>query len=621
MTSIPDTGSPGEARVTLIEAEPGRHLASALDALAADLANEALHVTCDFERKGLWSGLDQLVEHCVEDCQRLAPEAVESRLPAISTVLPAFRLQALPRLGLTEQAPAPERVRNYAADRIYRTLHDLVDLVVAWRQAVGTTPWVLVCEGLDGAGQLVRRFFSELVRRGGPATGLRLLVSVSPGHLEEVESLFPPPTIAAKRSLELEPEGADLPSKTELRQRAERLEEEVGEDALKIEAHVSKLIFLWLRSDRPERAVHWQATALGLYNHQGCYEDGARYVEPVLTGLDRLVEEARPSEFWHMSRWNVVGNIYGCLNAVGRPEDAAAVVEQTIPKLPYGTEQARARYALAMSHARFLPEHNLKRAAELLEQGLEFLEKDGIREQQASIFLRSFLANGLALVRHREGRPEEAIRLCTQAQENLDRHLSPGQFRLHRSVLVYNIAQVYAAVGRADDAIRQYTAAIEMDPKYPEYFNERGAVHLARRDFALAEADFRQAIELSSPYPEVWTNLGQCLSLSGDLRGAIGAYGVALDLSPGAFLPSIGRAQAHHRLGQLEEALADYGAALTANPDHPLILSNRAAVLVDLGRPEKALEDLDAALAFDPQNQALLANRRHVLGLLEVRTG
>src|SRR5581483_4654490 len=109
-------------------------------------------------------------------------------------------------------------------------------------------------------------------------------------------------------------------------------------------------------------------------------------------------------------------------------------------------------------------------------------------------FLEVFLGNGLAFIRHRQGRPEEALEICRQGFKLLEEKLVQDRHRLHRSVLLYNMAQVYSALREPDKAIEYYSAAMQYDPYYSEYFNERGNAYLSLGKSEQAIADYHEAI-------------------------------------------------------------------------------------------------------------------------------
>jgi tetratricopeptide (TPR) repeat protein len=275
-------------------------------------------------------------------------------------------------------------------------------------------------------------------------------------------------------------------------------------------------------------------------------------------------------------------------------------------------------YLLAMLYARFFPQRDLAKGEELLDLGLRDLEQADMAEETRH-FQTVFNRNGLAMVRHFQGRFQEAIDLCRDGLQRLESHLSPDRHRLHRSVLLYNMAQVYFAVGEHEQALSHYSVAMEMDPNYSEYFNERGNVFLRMGRHEEARADYLRAIELSPPYFEVWTNLGQSCRLLGRMEEALSAYARALDLEPGQLLALLGRAQAREALGQVDGAMADYTAALALNADLWDAVASRAVLHYERGELGACLDDLNRAIELAPQVPDLYQNRALVLSDLGYR--
>ena len=123
------------------------------------------------------------------------------------------------------------------------------------------------------------------------------------------------------------------------------------------------------------------------------------------------------------------------------------------------------------------------------------------------------------------GRHEQAVELCRSGITRLNAHLSADKHRLHRSILVYNIAQVYTATGAYAEALEHYQSVMAMDPNYSEYYNDRGNLLLRLGRLEEARSDYLKAMELSPPYFEVLTNLGQCYR-------RMGAMNVPVPFSP-----------------------------------------------------------------------------------------
>ncbi|MGD2114701.1 MAG: tetratricopeptide repeat protein [Acidobacteriota bacterium] len=564
---------------------------------------------CDAARHGLWAGLGQWLLDLHPALEERAPELVERHSHEFVNIAP--RLRRSIRSGmvtLTDEAQADEAVRNYAIDRGYRLGHGVIELLERWQGMTGDDGWTVVCRDYDRAGALVQRFFRELVRRRGRTLGLRLVLVTSPasGDAEAEDLGFDPAPERIRWTLPDEPwppvDGA------EMRRRAEALEREVSQDPLKIEIHLGELIHLWRSSDRPEGALRWKALALGIYNHYGFYEDALQFVEPILESLESI--EPIEGYQYFFTRWNIVGSVFGCLVANGYPERALEVIrEEGLDKVTDELDRVRLNYVMAMLHSRFLDQKNLDLAEEYIGKGLDILRTVDAVSDRDQVFLTVFLNNGLAFIRHRQRRPREAIALCRDGFERMDRHLDPDRHRLHRSVLLYNQAQVYSALGEHEEAIEKFDQALEMDPNYSEYYNERGSVYLSMGRYEEAVRDYQRAIETSPPYPEVWTNLGQCLRKMGRVEDAIQAYSRALDLDPEHFLARVGRAQALDLLERVEDAEADYTHALRLDSSDPHLWANRAVLRYQRQDFEASLEDLDRAIELAPEDGDLYHNR------------
>jgi tetratricopeptide (TPR) repeat protein len=262
---------------------------------------------------------------------------------------------------------------------------------------------------------------------------------------------------------------------------------------------------------------------------------------------------------------------------------------------------------MAMLHARYLPVRDFATGEQYLELGVTYLNQASLPERD-HYFMLAFNRNGLAMIRSFQGRHQEALDLCRDAWRMLDEHLDERQHRLHRSVLLYNLAQVYNQIGEYDLAVEQYSAAIGLDPNYSEYHNERGNLLLKLGRFEEADRDYRRAIALGPPYFEVWSNLGQCCRSRGLMEEAIDAYDRSLDLRPDQPMVWVVRAQALQALERIGEAIDSYSRALDLQPTWPAF-AGRAVLLYEQGRLRECLADLDRAVALAPGEPELYQNR------------
>ncbi|MFP5288404.1 MAG: tetratricopeptide repeat protein, partial [Thermoanaerobaculia bacterium] len=497
------------SKVLLLEARPGAarrgEVNRRLDEARSQGANVwFLNSSLDFG--GPWSGVRELLLELFPRLKESAPELVARHDYELTTIVPALRRQITVRNpNLTDSSVADEKVRNYPIDRAYRIVHGLIELLEGWYRHAGGGRWVIAVDGYQQAGALQKRFFRELLRRRGAAMDLTLVVTVDPGEEEAVRR-----DLAG--SVPVETIRLDLPADEarpavdpeQLAETARRMEEWVVPDNIERETHYPELIRLWRDAGQPDKAVRWYVFGLGGCNHRGFYEDALAYAGTVLENLDAFAGSDEEM------RWNIVGNIFQCLAATGQPEGARRVVEeQALAKIQDPRLRAKVFYVMAMLHSRYLPQHDLNLATDYLERSLDILHRVEMPEEDRHFYI-VFTSNALALVRFRQGRFQEAVDLCRSGFERLETHLDPDRHRLHRSVLMYNIAQVYTAIGALEEALVYFERALQMDRNYSEYYNERGNVYLKLGRLAEAEQDYYRAIELSAPYPEVWTNLGQC---------------------------------------------------------------------------------------------------------------
>ena len=599
---------PQTAGVTLLEAEPG----AARDAVVARWCTQRVagaatwHVRCNAREHGPWSGLDTLVEQLAVVLRDHAPDLLARHASELCLVVPSLTAELTFPRSLTDIVDGDEKTRNYAADRAYRALHGIIDLLADWHARLDAKPWSIVCDGLDDGGAMVRRFFAELVRRRGERLGLQLLVVTAPGRGDEVAGTLGDAAITAAVRLDLPREERERPSPEAMAVRAAELEREIEDAASDPLPAVPRLIEAWRASTSPERALSWQLTVMERYNHMGLYEASLPYAEDVRGQLERVAVE--DPELYYRG----VNALYFCWVPLGQPDAARIVMETLLERVESAAEVSRYCYLLSMLHARFLEPTDQVRAEAYLQRALDVLSDADVPNGERH-FLSVFAMNGLALVRLRQGRIDEALELCRAGVARLDRHLAADRHRLHRSVLLFNIAQVHAQIGPYEVALEYFGRAMAMDPNYSEYYNDRGGVYLKLGRFEAAERDFLRAIELSPPYAEVWTNLGQCWRAMSRMRAAERAYTRALDLEPDCALALTGRADARLALDDAALALADYDRSLELEPDQALVLASRAIVHYDAGRVHDAVADLDAAIALAPDVAELYFNRATAL--------
>jgi tetratricopeptide (TPR) repeat protein len=633
--------NPKSGSILIVEAIPGAPRKHWLKERAEALAGQGGRVSvfsCDFDLGGPWAGVNALLSPIIPEIEQQRPELlVTHSFELVHVIPPLRRTLEVSNPTLTDVAADDEKVRNYAADRAYRIVHGLIDLLDSWKSSTSAgVPWIIGCDAYDSGGPLSQYFFQELMRRRGSKLNIQLLVSVAMEQGEKARSTFNAALPVNVMPLDLPTEPAPVIEPAESLRRATELAERVGDDRIEMQVHLSELITLWQQAGRPDKVLRCRYFGLAFYSKLGLYADALRYGR----GLLDIVAQYEPDNI--SMRWWIIIKLLNAYTGLAAVDEALALCDAAMKEaehlpLAWGIHLY---YMTAMLYARYKSPRDLVKGEELLDRGLKIIQEADIPEDERH-FRAVFNRNGVAMIRSFQGRFQEAIELCRTGLEELNAHLDIDKHRLHRSILLYNIAQVYVATNSHMEAVRYYSAAMEMDPNYSEYYNERGNVYLRMGKLAEALADYQKAIKLSPPYFEVFTNLGQCYRRMGKMGEAVQAYSRSIDLQPLQPLALSGRAKAQEELGNANEAIADYTASLQLDarqwdayasrailyyekrelqqslsdlncaidlePNMIDLYRNRSVVLMDLGRPVAAAQDLHAALRLNPSEEDKIA--------------
>lgn len=554
-----------------------------------------------FAHQGVWAGVSDLVELAYQHfAAQGRHDILDQHNYVLHMLLPRRRADIpLKYACLTDTATNTEKTRNYSLDRAYRLIHGAVTLIAQWRAAVApTAALTVVVHRFDQAGHLARRFFYELGRRLTQAGKLSLYVDSDRAPEAGVKGVRLAPLGAA---IEV-PLAIPGPATGDAMLSFAALEHA---DMSDWERHYVPLLRHYQARQDGLMAARVAMRALCVHNHFGYYHEAASFVDTVLPYLDQMVEDDQSA------RWNYVGNIFQSLVTTGREQAALAAVEQhAAPQLTQTVLQAKMHYLLAMVHLRYLRQQDVPLAQHHIDQALQALqEARGQMPANEHAFLSVFINNGLAFVRVRQGRPDEALALCQNGFDFLTGQLGQDVHRLHRSVLLYNSAQVLSALGKQEEALDYYRQAMGMDPYYSEYYNESGNIlqRLERYEEALALYD--KAILYSAPYAEVYFNKGNCHAQLDQWDAALACLAYSLELNPDQAEAYLLQAEILDLQERPDEALANYGAVIALNGDHVAARVNRAVIHYGHGRYAEALDDMNHVVALEPAVASHYENR------------
>jgi tetratricopeptide (TPR) repeat protein/tRNA A-37 threonylcarbamoyl transferase component Bud32 len=249
--------------------------------------------------------------------------------------------------------------------------------------------------------------------------------------------------------------------------------------------------------------------------------------------------------------------------------------------------------------------------------------------------LRYVLFVNRALMRSQRGRLNEAMADFAAAIRANDHHYHAYA----------GLAQVFERQKRWDDAVAQFTRAIQRKPGWPPLYRGRAAARMGRdapapADRAAALEDLNQAIQFETAGNPVLasdhTRRGDLLRAGGHMEEALAACDAALAIVPGydkghrlRVLVLLDLKRFDEVIGSCERALAqgkpwadiheirgvaragrgdwagaidDYSQALVLRPGRPAVLTLRGLAYVVSDSPRLALRDFDAALRLDGSN-------------------
>jgi Flp pilus assembly protein TadD len=102
----------------------------------------------------------------------------------------------------------------------------------------------------------------------------------------------------------------------------------------------------------------------------------------------------------------------------------------------------------------------------------------------------------------------------------------------------YNLGTALTVAKRLDEAAAEYRRALQIDPRYANAYNNLGSVLLSQRRFADAIAAYSEVVRLQPSVPTGFANLAAAYAADGQFNRAIEAVDGALRLTPGEPLTS-----------------------------------------------------------------------------------
>lgn len=172
---------------------------------------------------------------------------------------------------------------------------------------------------------------------------------------------------------------------------------------------------------------------------------------------------------------------------------------------------------------------------------------------------------------------------------------------------------VYLHRGQLDEALREFDAAVDLDPANTLALTGRGVVRTKKGDLDGALADFDAAVRLDKKDAEALYHRGVARQQKKELDGAVDDYTEAVRLRPDYPDPYVNRAAIWAGRKEWDKAIADYSAGIKLDSASITAFTKRSEMWQHKKEFDKAVADLDTAAKLEPEAPAVLLGRAWLL--------
>lgn len=194
---------------------------------------------------------------------------------------------------------------------------------------------------------------------------------------------------------------------------------------------------------------------------------------------------------------------------------------------------------------------------------------------------------------------EQAIYDYSKAVE-IDRHYAEAyNNRSAAQIMMENYAQ----------AVLDCNWAIELAPHFVAAYVNRGIANTGLRNYEEALRDYDRVIELDSMNVYAYYNRGNTYMWMGNYDDAVDDYSQTIGLDSTFLAAYVNRGVVHDLLSEFYQAVTDYNQAIKLNPNYVHAFFNRAHAHYALGNYKQALADYSRVIEMNPQHRYAYENR------------
>jgi tetratricopeptide (TPR) repeat protein len=197
---------------------------------------------------------------------------------------------------------------------------------------------------------------------------------------------------------------------------------------------------------------------------------------------------------------------------------------------------------------------------------------------------------------------EDFSQVCSACQRVMASQPTPTENGFAKQLSAWALnrrGQIKASAGRSDDALADFSSAIELDPHLWRAIHNRGVLMAQSGQFDQAFDDFNRTTELNPQFAKAYSNRASLYVVAGQPEPALHDYMRACELDPTLEVAQRGCGRTCHMLGRLDEANQHLNKALELAPNDAAALTSRGDLLTDVGDYANAAADYERALQLD----------------------
>jgi tetratricopeptide (TPR) repeat protein len=165
----------------------------------------------------------------------------------------------------------------------------------------------------------------------------------------------------------------------------------------------------------------------------------------------------------------------------------------------------------------------------------------------------------------------------------------------------FSLGNQYLNHGQNEAAVKEFTKALELDPKLSQAYNHRGIAFKRLNHFDLAMADFNRALELDPKDADSYANRGLICIAQRRFDLALKDFDLAIRYDPQLAMAYWGRGSALIAKGQRDRAIKDFNKAIELNHNTFEFFLSRGMAYLTAGKTDLALADFKRGVEVNPQ--------------------